>query len=97
VPSVTPQPTGDRTRELNEQQVRGRNLYIANCGACHSWYGHNGLLPDLRRSAPTIIDALDVIVLQGALESRGMPSFAGDITPAQLEDLKAYLRAIRIE
>jgi quinohemoprotein ethanol dehydrogenase len=97
VPAVTPQPTGDRTRELNEQQVRGRNLYIANCGACHSWYGHNGLLPDLRRSAPTTIDALEVIVLQGALESRGMPSFAGDITPAQLEDLKAYLRAIRIE
>ncbi len=96
-PSVKPRPGGDRLRVLNEQQARGRDVYTAHCGICHSWYGHNGLLPDLRRSVPAMIDQLEAIVLLGALEPLGMPSFAGQLTPAQVDDLKEYLRAVRIE
>ena len=59
--------------------------------------GQVGILPDLRRSAPGLIDALEVIVLQGALEPRGMPSFAGDLSAADVESLKQYLRAVHIE
>jgi quinohemoprotein ethanol dehydrogenase len=96
-PSVKPRPGGDRLRALNEQQARGRGVYTAYCGICHSWYGHNGLLSDLRRSPPAMIDQLEAIVLLGALEPLGMPSFAGQLSEAQVEDLKEYLRAVRIE
>jgi len=96
-PSVPPRPTGDRILALNDQQARGRDVYFFNCGTCHSWYGGNGLLPDLRRSAPSLIDDLEIVVLQGALAAKGMPSFAGELTPAQVDDLKAYLKAIRIK
>ncbi|MBM3344914.1 MAG: PQQ-dependent dehydrogenase, methanol/ethanol family [Betaproteobacteria bacterium] len=96
-PSVTPRPSGDRLRALNVQQSRGRDVYAINCGICHSWYGHNGLLPDLRRSTPAMIDQLEAVVLLGALEPLGMPSFAGQLSVEQVRDLKEYLRAVRIE
>jgi quinohemoprotein ethanol dehydrogenase len=96
-PPVTPRAEGDRLRVLDEQAQRGRAVYIANCGACHSWFGHNGLLPDLRRTAPAIIDDLGKVLLEGAFEARGMPSFRGTLDATQVEDLKAYLRAVRLD
>lgn len=96
-PSVTPHATGTRLIPLNEQQNRGRATYLAACGICHSWFGHNGLLPDLRRSEPAMIDSLEAVLLEGLLVPLGMPSFAGQLNTAQVEDLKAYLRAVRVE
>ena len=97
VPAVTPRAEGDRLRPLDETAQRGRAVYVAHCGACHSWFGHNGLLPDLRRTAPAVVDELERIVLEGGLEARGMPAFRDTLTAAQVEDLKAYLRAVRLD
>lgn len=92
-----PWPSGEQVRMLSPEETAGRSVYIAYCGACHGWYGHSGLLPDLRRSDDAIIDNLEVFVWDGALSSRGMPSFREEISEAELDALKSYLRAVRIE
>ncbi len=86
-------PAGDQVRLLSERETRGRTTYLTRCGACHGWFGQTGLLPDVRRSP--LIDTLETLLLGDSLVARGMPSFAGQLGPAEIEDLKAYLRAAR--
>ena len=49
------------------------------------------VVPDLRQMAPERYAALASIVLEGALAERGMPGFADQLTPAELEQLRAYM------
>jgi hypothetical protein len=52
-----------------------------------------GFAPDLRASViPLSESAFDAVVRGGSLESRGMPRFA-DLSEADLEDLRHYLRS----
>ena len=90
-------PMGERLVKLDASEIAGQTIYNTQCGACHGWFGRNGLLPNLRRSSPATIDALEEIVLGGLLQGRGMPSFADDLTIADVEMLKAYLRRVRLE
>ncbi len=96
-PAISSRLPGPALRELNVHAQRGRDVYEAHCGSCHGWFGHNGLLPDLRRSPPELIDELEPIVIDGALKERGMPSFDGQISEQELDDLKVFLRAVRAE
>jgi quinohemoprotein ethanol dehydrogenase len=67
---------------------RGGLLYAANCVTCH----RGGVfLPNLSRS-PAVLSAAGFrsIVLGGALSANGMASFRKFLTPAQVEDLRAY-------
>ena len=60
---------------------------------CHeTQFGNRGLFPDLRVS-PMInsADSFRTIVMDGALEARGMVSFRDRITPADAEAVRAYL------
>jgi hypothetical protein len=50
-----------------------------------------GTLPDLRRSAPAVYDALAAIVLQGARLERGMPEFGSFLGAEDVADLRHYL------
>ncbi len=88
-------PRGDQVAFLSEQATRGRTTYVARCGACHGWFGQTGLLPDLRRSA--LIDSLETVLLSDSLVSLGMPSFAGELSDAEMADLQVYLQAVRLE
>lgn len=76
-----------------EQVALGDRLYGEKCLRCHGMAAVSAsMVPDLRRSG--IIgdaDALREIVLRGALRSRGMPSFAGILSPADAEAVRAYL------
>jgi hypothetical protein len=50
------------------------------------------VLPDLRYSSD-IKDAaaMDVVVRQGSLADRGMVAFKTEITPADLQSIRAYI------
>jgi mono/diheme cytochrome c family protein len=74
----------------------GRRIYTRFCGHCHGPHAiSGGVVPDLRRSAPAIYDALPAIALEGSLLGRGMPSFDGVLDAAMLADIRQYLLSRR--
>ncbi|MDB5972540.1 MAG: qbdA [Hydrocarboniphaga sp.] len=71
---------------------QGRTLYHQNCGVCHGLGAvSGGVIPDLRHSPIPRTATFDAVVLKGALQSNGMPSFAGVITAEQLTMIQAYV------
>jgi len=72
----------------------GKGFYMRNCGRCHGMpiERASNVLPDLRRSG-YIHDAAAFrsVVLDGALKSLGMVSFADTLSPEQAEQLRQYL------
>ena len=76
-----------------EQVAEGHVLYRDYCTVCHGLDTLSaGALPDLKRSS-MLRDARswEEVLLGGALESRGMASFAGYLTPRQAEAIRAYV------
>lgn len=75
------------------QVTRGQQLYESSCGVCHGPAGmSSGVLPDLRRRPSlTDADAWKGVVIDGALQDRGMRSFARYLTPADAEAIRAYV------
>lgn len=72
---------------------RGMALYGDYCGICHGGQAINGgTTPDLRRSAPEILDNMEQILIDGALAPMGMPKFAHVMTRQDARDIGAYLR-----
>jgi quinohemoprotein ethanol dehydrogenase len=69
-----------------EQIASGEKLYNAYCVRCH---GGATVLPDLRRSAPSVLNSLDK-VLDGAMVERGMPRFA-EFDRTMIAALRGYL------
>ena len=71
----------------------GANLYDALCLPCHGIAAiTGGVLPDLRKSL-RLQDARlwkDAVV-DAALSSRGMPRFTGHVSPAEAEQIRAYV------
>jgi quinohemoprotein ethanol dehydrogenase len=72
------------------QVASGERLYNRHCARCHVF--GRGLMPDLRRS-PAIAsdDALQAIVLKGALRPLGMASFSDVLSAQDVVALRAYL------
>ena len=73
--------------------ARGADTYQVHCVMCHeTQFGNRGLFPDLRMS-PMLktADAFRTVVVDGALESRGMVSFRDRIAPQDVEAIRAYL------
>ncbi|MCX7864954.1 MAG: c-type cytochrome, partial [Novosphingobium sp.] len=77
-------------------ESRGMGIYLQTCVMCHGRDGDasGGNAPDLRAS-PLILDAAQfhAIVSKGTLRQQGMPRF-DDLAPAQVEDIRAYLRML---
>jgi quinohemoprotein ethanol dehydrogenase len=70
----------------------GAAAFAQWCAACHGQDAVSmGILPDLRYAAPETFDGFADIVLGGARQARGMPSFGTSLTPAQAEAIRAYL------
>jgi cytochrome c551 len=63
-------------------------LFADNCSGCHDADGSGGRGPDLRGE-----DDVDGIAEQVRQGGDGMPSFAGELTDAQIEALAAYVAA----
>jgi quinohemoprotein ethanol dehydrogenase len=98
LPAPAPPPPA---RQLNpppafgtsEQLARGERVYTDNCTMCHDTaYGNRGLFPDLRYS-PMInsAEAFRTVVLDGALQSRGMVSFKERFGADDAEAVRAYI------
>ncbi|MFT5887938.1 MAG: quinohemoprotein ethanol dehydrogenase [Zhongshania sp.] len=71
----------------------GKSHYDINCMVCHGDHAiSSGLIPDLRWSPMIVADeALQAVVLDGALASRGMPAFAELLKKEDVQALRAYI------
>jgi quinohemoprotein ethanol dehydrogenase len=70
----------------------GALSYTRRCSMCHGFeVASGGLAPDLRHSQPAVFDRFDQIVLGGTRSDRGMPSFKGVVTDAELAAIKTYV------
>ena len=90
-PPMNPPPSTASEETINA----GAPLYETHCGSCHgAGVVGVGLLPDLRRS-PYLHDpeAWTQIVVGGALEARGMASFAEVIDQQGAAAVRAYVIA----
>ncbi|MCW2369039.1 PQQ-dependent dehydrogenase, methanol/ethanol family [Sphingobium sp. B11D3D] len=74
------------------QIAQGDGLFGRFCLRCHgSGAVSAGAYPDLRRTGLLGTKGFSQVVLGGALAEMGMPSFAGHLTPAQVDAIDAYL------
>ena len=69
----------------------GGALYSNFCRSCHGTNVVSGPLPDLRYSTARVHEQFESIVLGGAREPLGMPSFEGLITRDELRAIQAYI------
>ncbi|RIV93358.1 PQQ-dependent dehydrogenase, methanol/ethanol family [Aurantiacibacter xanthus] len=86
-------------RPADEASIaRGNQLYARYCLRCHgTGVVSAGAYPDLRASGVVPGEAFAAVVLNGALAANGMPSFAGKLTPAQLNDIRSFIEARSFE
>jgi mono/diheme cytochrome c family protein len=72
----------------------GTALYVSNCVFCHGVPGvdRGGNVPNLGYSTAATIANLDKFVLSSQLGAKGMPDFTGKLTPAQVEQIKAFIQ-----
>ncbi|MGA2187191.1 MAG: PQQ-dependent dehydrogenase, methanol/ethanol family [Steroidobacteraceae bacterium] len=71
----------------------GKKLYHTYCSSCHGDSAtSSGILPDLRYS-PVLKDrqAMDAIVREGARQDKGMVAFKDELSPKDLDDIRAYV------
>ena len=89
----------DPTEVLDPKMAAsGKAMFLA-CAACHgrNLVGAGGPAPDLRESAvPLNADAFYAVVHDGALMSRGMPSFKAFNAPI-IEKYRQYIRTVQRE
>jgi quinohemoprotein ethanol dehydrogenase len=74
--------------------ARGHTLYHQWCMFCHGiGVKSGGLLPDLRRAPRDVYGRTrwQEIVISGVRAERGMPSFAGSLSRADAEAIRAYV------
>jgi len=69
----------------------GGFLFNGHCAICHGQDAVAGPLPDLRYAPTDVHDEFEDIVLAGARESAGMPSFREILTAEQVRAIQAYV------
>ncbi len=92
-PELAPRPAAPAYHPAAAAIAEGKEHYARLCGRCHglNMFASN-IVPDLRRSA-ALEDkqAWQAIVLGGALESKGMMSWARYLPPDGAEAIRAYV------
>jgi quinohemoprotein ethanol dehydrogenase len=74
--------------------AEGGALFSSYCSRCHSFSSNlvkGGAVPDLRRTTAATRATFEAIVIEGARKALGMPSFAKDLSPAQVRLIQAYV------
>lgn len=77
----------------------GRQVYSRFCSTCHGSEGQSrGTFPDLKYSAAIgSAEALQAIVIDGALSGNGMASFAKAVNAEDVEAVRAYIAGRAID
>jgi quinohemoprotein ethanol dehydrogenase len=71
---------------------QGATLFAGYCSRCHGGDAvSSGLVPDLRYTNDSKHQIFQEIVRGGALHELGMPSFANDLTAAQVRSIEGYI------
>ncbi len=81
--------------ELEAAIVRGGQIFLTNCTACHNFNGSGGAMPR-GGFAPALKGVESVHIYEALLTGpQTMPSFSnGNLSPEEKRDVIAYLRAI---
>lgn len=81
--------------EREEAIVRGGQIFLTNCTACHNFTGAGGAMPQ-GGSAPNILGVDPKYVYEAMLTGpQSMPNFSnGNLTPDAKRDVIAYLESI---
>jgi quinohemoprotein ethanol dehydrogenase len=81
-----------RVNASQESVREGKFLYATFCYRCHGVDAIAGAsLPDLRYASAEVHQQFQTIVIGGARESRGMPSFKDLLTREQVRAIQAYV------
>jgi PQQ-dependent dehydrogenase (methanol/ethanol family) len=90
---VAARPAPPESNANPETIAKGKIIYDSNCVVCHGDHViSSGLIPDLRWSPLLASDeAIQAVVLDGVLSSRGMPAFNGVLNKADVQDLRSYI------
>jgi len=95
--ATPPPPTGHApkppaTQPPAELLARGNVLYHDRCLGCHGPKAiSGGSIRDLRDASAETLDQFEAIVLGGAREPLGMPSFADFLSREEVAAIKAYV------
>jgi quinohemoprotein ethanol dehydrogenase len=84
-----PFPTPPHREGTHTEIARGDILYNRYCSRCHVF--GRGELPDLRRVTSLTPQGFDAIVLEGALESKGMARWGDVLSAADVTAIHDYL------
>ncbi|HEY1900102.1 MAG TPA: PQQ-dependent dehydrogenase, methanol/ethanol family [Steroidobacteraceae bacterium] len=89
-PKVLNPPPSTASKEVI---AAGQQAFADHCATCHETsYANRGAFPDLRYSpAINTAEVMRTIVIDGAMQSGGMASFKGQVSPEELESIRAYL------
>jgi ubiquinol-cytochrome c reductase cytochrome c subunit len=87
---------GLSAEEREEAIVRGGQIFLTNCTACHNFTGAGGAMPR-GGYAPRILDVEPRYVYEAMLTGpQSMPNFSnGNLTPDEKRDVIAYLQSLR--
>jgi len=87
----TPPRPAESTKAPQATIAEGRGLYDTYCYMCHGIAVVAGALPDLRYATAEVLRDFEAIVLRGAREPLGMPSFGDLLSTAQARAIQAYI------
>jgi quinohemoprotein ethanol dehydrogenase len=91
-PAVTPLPSNAAPASV----ARGAKLYAESCAMCHGQgAASGGTIADLRYSAPAVFQDYRRIVIEGGLQSAGMPAFREWLTGEDAEAIRGFVLAQR--
>jgi quinohemoprotein ethanol dehydrogenase len=93
LPAIGPLPEPPAAMGTAADAAAGAALFGANCASCHSNYPRSPV-PDLRRSSAATHAAFKEIVLRGALQPRGMPSFDDLLSEKDVEQIHAHIVSV---
>lgn len=82
---------------LGGDTVRGETIFAATCVACHGPGGQGGTIAPRLAESPILaeLDVLYATIAFGRL-NKGMPNWGQVLSPAEINDVIAYLQTLRL-
>ena len=82
--------------EREEAIVRGGQIFLTNCTACHNFNGNGGAMPR-GGYAPSLHGVESKYIYEALLTGpQGMPNFSnGNLSPEEKRDVIAYIRSVQ--